>query len=51
VELIYPYSGRRPVIVAAIENVLTGNRYFFQTEWSSETFAGKSSGGQIKIVL
>jgi hypothetical protein len=30
VELIYPYSGKRPVIIASIEDVLTGNSYLFQ---------------------
>ena len=29
-ELIYPYPGKRPVIIVSIEDVLTGNRYFFQ---------------------
>lgn len=29
-ELIYPYPGKRPVIIAAIEDVRTGNHHFFQ---------------------
>ena len=29
-ELIYPYSGSRPVIIVSIENGLTGNCYLFQ---------------------
>ena len=29
-ELIYPYTGKCPVIIVSIENVLTGNHYLFQ---------------------